>query len=70
MFCLLVICRIATSVEPGVPDKKQLVAFYQAAAQKSLFQRDRWMLEANPHFSQPRLKKAPFAGISSLWKTT
>ena len=45
--CLLVICRIATSVEPGVPDEKQLVAFYRATAQKSLFQRDRWMLEAN-----------------------
>jgi len=56
LFSLLVICRIATSVEPGVPDEKQLVAFYQATAQKSLFQRDRWIVEAKSQ----RTTESPF----------
>lgn len=46
VFCLLVIPRIVTPVEAGVPKEEQLVAFYQATAQKSLFQRDRWIVEA------------------------
>ena len=47
VFFLFVICRNVISEEQGIPNKEQLVAFYQATAQNSLFQRDRWFIEVS-----------------------
>lgn len=37
----------ARSLKAHIPKEEQLVAFYQATAQKSLFQRDKWIIKVN-----------------------
>ena len=43
---IFLICRI-TDAQSQRPDSKQLIDFYQATAQKSLFNIDRWKVEVN-----------------------